>query len=304
MDIVGTPSLLCEAEVLVMVHEVLQQLGVQHFTIHINHRAILQELAVLIGASGQEQTLAIALDKLDKIGAEGVRSVLQTRGFTPNTLDQLSFLFELPDTQAARWELLSERLGSSQRGLQAIQKALQYTRDLGLKHPAITLDPTLARGLSYYTGTIFEVKIQEATGGSIGGGGRYDGLTDVFGLPGMTGVGFSFGLERLYTVLETQNLFPTHLSTTTQILLANIEEASLGWALEVLATLRTHDICAELYPETIPLKRQLQYAHKRSIPWVAVIGTQEQEARTVALKNMQEGTQQSYTPQALLEVLS
>ncbi len=305
-DIVGADSLLCEAEILVMIHEVLRQLGVKEFSLHINHRGILKGLAALAGAADKEQALCMALDKLEKVGKEKVVEELQRRGFTPAALEKLAFLFALPTAQAARWTLLSTQLASAAagtQGLQDLQKIMRYVEALGLENHAITLDPTLARGLSYYTGTVFEVKIK-GQAGSIGGGGRYDGLTDIFGVAGITGVGFSFGLDRLYQVLEALALFPATVGKTTQVLIANLDPSSETWALRVLAALRAHHIRAEIYPEPVKLKKQLQYADKRQLPWVAIIGEAEQAAGMVMLKNMQTGGQQEHTLVQLLQKLS
>jgi histidyl-tRNA synthetase len=232
---------------------------------------------------------------------------LQRKGFTATALEKLLFLFDLPATQEDRWALVTEQrapTSAGKAGLQAMQQVLAYVKALGIKAPSIMLDPTLARGLSYYTGTIFEVKVQDMAWGSIGGGGRYDGLTDVFGLPGVSGVGFSFGMDRLYAVLDELDLFPPHTDPATQVMLANLDQASESWALQVLAALRSHNIQAEIYPEAMKLKKQLQYAHKRLIPFVAIIGEEEQAAQMVALKDMQTGTQQQYSLDQLVNELS
>lgn len=307
IDVIGTSSLLCEAEIIALIHQVLQQLGVKDFSIHINHRGVLKGLAVLAGAANQEDALCMALDKLDKVGKDRVLEELQRKGFTTEALEKLSFLFDLPVTQEDRWIVLEKQLATTQEGLaglQALQKILAYVQALGIEKPSVTFDPTLARGLSYYTGTVFEVKVKDMAWGSIGGGGRYDGLTDIFGLPDVSGVGFSFGLDRLYEVVEELGLFPESLGSPTTVMLANLDQASEKWALKVLATLRSHGIQAEIYPEPLKLKKQLQYAHKRQIPWVAIIGEEEQATQQVALKNMQTGTQQPYSLDLLIKELS
>ena len=305
-DIVGTNSLLCEAEILVMIHEALRQLGVKEFSIHLNHRGVLKGLAELAGAPDKEQPLCLALDKLDKIGQKKVEEELLKRGFTPAALEQLGFLFALPTTQAERWALLTTQLATAAagaKGIEELQSIMHYTRALGLENHAITLDPTLARGLSYYTGTVFEVKIQ-GQAGSIGGGGRYDNLTDIFGVPGITGVGFSFGLDRLCQVVEDLNLFPPSMGKSTQVLISYLDPSSQTWALQVLAALRAKNIRAEVYPEAVKLKKMLQYAHKRQLPWVAIIGEEENATGMVTLKNMQTVAQQHYTLEALVKELS
>ena len=302
IDIVGTSSLLCEAEILVMIHEVLMKLGIKDFTIHINHRAILKDLATMIGAAEQEGTLCVALDKLDKLGKDKVLEELKKKEFSSTALAKLAFIFDLPTTQADRWSVLIKKLGPTQSGVQDMQKILNYVQALGLEQPSIVPDPTLARGLSYYTGTIFEIK--NLDWGSIGGGGRYDGLTDLFGLPGVSGVGFSFGLDRLYAMLEELDLFPSQLGLATQVMITNLNQASEAWGLRILSVLRSHNIQAEIYPETVKMKKQLQYAHKRHIPFVAIIGERELETQMVTLKDMQVGTQQLYSLEQLVPALS
>lgn len=304
VDTVGTKSLLYEAEIIVMIHEVLLRLGVKDFTIHMNHRDVLKGLATLAGATDQAHALGATLDKLDKVGKDKVLRELEDKGFSPNALAKLMFIFDLPTTQKDRWAVLTKQLGPNQIGVQEMQKILDYTHALGLEEPSITLDLTLARGLSYYTGTIFEVKIKHFGWGSMGGGGRYDGLTDAFGQTGMSGVGFSFGLDRLYEVLEALNLWPSTIGYDTQVMLANLDHLSEQWALKVLATLRKNEIRAEIYPETARLQKQLQYAQKRQIPFVAIIGSDEQAAGVVALKNMQTGTQKPCSLALLLQELS
>ena len=306
VDVVGTDSLLCEAEILVLIHEVLQQLGVQDFSVHINHRGVLQGLATLVGAADQEEALCVALDKLDKVGMDRVLAELQNKGLAAAALEELSFLFDLPEAQADRWAILEERLATipaGQQGLQAMQQILDYVQALGLKEPSVVLDPTLARGLSYYTGTVLEVKLNCLNWGSIGGGGRYDGLTDVFGLPGMSGVGFSFGLDRLYAAMEELDLLPSAAGCTTQILLTNLDEDSVQWALRVLGVLRKHDLRAECYPATTRLKKQLQYANKRQIPLVAILGEEERLAQIITLKDMHTGTQRRLSVDQLVQEL-
>jgi histidyl-tRNA synthetase len=304
IDTVGTQSLLCESEILVMIHEVLLRLGVKDFTIHMNHRDVLKSLATLAGVTDQAYALGATLDKLDKVGKDKVLQELKDKGFSSNALAKLMFIFDLPTTQKDRWAVLTKQLGHTQKGMQEMQKILHYVHALGLEEPSITLDPTLARGLSYYTGTVFEVKMKHFSWGSMGGGGRYDGLTDAFGQTGMSGVGFSFGIDRLYEVLEELNLWPSPIGHNTQVMLANIDHPSEQWALRVLATLRKYGIRAEIYPETTRLQKQLQYAQKRQIPFVAIIGGKEQAAGVVALKNMQTGTQEPYSLELLLQALS
>ena len=307
VDIVGTSSLLCEAEILVLAHEVLRQLGIKDFSIQLNHRGLLKGLATLVGAPGQEEDLCVTLDKLDKVGKDSVLAELRRKGFDPTALNNILFIFDLPAAKEDRWECLAEKLTSipeAQGGLEAMRQILAYVETMGLTAPSITIDPTLARGLSYYTGAVFEVKAHHLAWGSIGGGGRYDGLTDIFGLPGISGVGFSFGLDRLYGILKELNLFPADTDRAIQVLLTNLDTASMQWALEVMGALRAHNIRAECYPDAIKLKKQLHYAHKRQIPFVAILGEEERVAQMVTLKDMQSGTQQQYSVDELIQRLS
>ncbi len=306
-DIVGTSSLLCEAEILALIHEVFRQLGLRDFTIHLNHRGVLRGIAALMGATNQEEALCVALDKLDKLGKSRVLEELQHKGFASASLEKLSFIFDLPAEQADRWAILAEQLEPVQAGktgIQVINQILAYARALKIEESAIELNPTLARGLSYYTGTIFEVKMKHMNWGSIGGGGRYDGLTDVFGLPGISGVGFSFGLDRLYAVLEELDLLPYQVSATNRVMLTNLSPTLEAHSLEMLALLRSYNIQAEIYPEVVKLKKQLRYAHQRNIPWVAIIGEEEQKKQVVVLRDMLSGTQQTYGLEQLVEKLT
>lgn len=303
VDIVGTSSLLCEAEILVMIHEVLYKLGIKDFTVHMNHRNILKSLATLTGMVNQENVLGVALDKLDKVGQTQVLKELGNKGFTSTALEKLAFIFDLPATPTDRWDALSKKLDHNHAGMQEMQKIHDYVHALGLEAPSIILDPTLARGLTYYTGTVFEVKMKDLHWGSIGGGGRYDRLASTFGLPQMSGVGFSFGLDRLYAILEELDLWPFTMGPHTQVMLTNLDHQSEQWALKVLSTLRANGIYATIYPETTKLKKQLQHAHKLQIPFVAIIGDKEQAAGYVTLKNMQTGTQQQHTLALLLQEL-
>lgn len=304
MDIVGASSLLCEAEILVIVHQILRRLGVKDFTIHLNHRDVLKKLTAHLGISQQhEAAFCTILDKLDKIGQSKVLSLLQEQGLSPAYVERLLFIFNLPSQKTDRWTLLNQHLGVN-KGMQEMQQIIDYIYAMGIEDPAIMLDPTLARGLDYYTGTIFEVKIAGEHVGSIGGGGRYDGLTDLFGLPGIAGVGFSFGLDRLYHVLETRKLFPNLSQNTPKVLLVNLARSSEQWALQVLMALRNQGIPTELYPEYVQLKRSLRYANYHQVPFVAIIGEEEHTDGKVTLKNMQEGTQQLCTLEQICQTLS
>ncbi|MEM7383288.1 MAG: histidine--tRNA ligase [Bacteroidota bacterium] len=305
-DVVGTPSLICEAEVLAMAYQVLQQLGIRSFTIQLNHRAILKSLAALIGKASQENTFCMVLDKLDKLGQQRVWEELIRKGFCPESLDQLQFIFNLPPTNQAKLEALKSRLSQSEeglRGLEEIHQILQYITALGAEDIPITIVPTLARGLTYYTGAIFEAKIQSISIGSLGGGGRYDHLTDRFGMPGLTGVGFSWGVDRIYAVMEELGLLPHDNIATTQVMLTNPDKEAEQLALAIATQLRAQGISAEIYPEQGRLKQQLTYANKKDIPFVVIIGSEEKKMSKFVLKEMRTGAQHIYTLDELIAVL-
>ncbi len=306
IDVVGTTSLLCEAEILVMAHEVLHKLGIKDFDIQINHRGLLKGIAILLGEADKENALCVAIDKLDKVGKDKVFEELIHKGFAPAALEKLQSIVDLQGINETKLEVLISLLAHTKESLEslhALRKILTYVKILNLEDANITFNPTLARGLTYYTGTIFEVKMRHLTIGSIGGGGRYDQLTDIFGLPGMSGIGFSFGIERLYAVMEELDLFPQNTNNTTKVMLTNLDEESEKLALTVLTQLRANDIKAEIYPEPVKLKKQLNYAHKRAIPFVIMVNKEETLANVFTLKDMHAGTQQQYSLDQIVQNL-
>ncbi|MBD1397617.1 histidine--tRNA ligase [Pontibacter sp. JH31] len=302
-DVVGTNSLLCEAEIVQMIDEVLSTLGMTDFTIKINHRGILAGIAEAIGEKGREGDICVAIDKLDKIGAEGVRKELLERGIAEGAVDKLEPLYNLTGTNEEILTQLQTILGNTeegQRGLQDLQAVWQYLEQLGsyalvTKNPSgqprLQLDVTLARGLSYYTGCIFEVKVNNANMGSISGGGRYDNLTGMFGMPGVSGVGFSFGVDRIYDVLEELQLFPASSEVGTKVLIVQFDKESEMYALPLLQKMRDADIASELYPEAAKLKKQMSYADQKNIPFVLLIGSEEMATGKLKLRDMQTGEQ-------------
>lgn len=297
-DVVGTDSLLCEAEIIGMIRQVFSKLGLNDYSIKINNRKILTGIAEAIGAEGKEGPLCVAIDKLDKIGWEKVQEELQQRGFENSSLVQLEPLVNLKEGVSNRIEVLNGFLKNSPIGLQGLQEleaVFKLLEGMGSNLDHVDFDPMLARGLSYYTGAIFEVKIHGVSIGSVSGGGRYDNLTGVFGLPGVPGVGFSFGVDRLYDVLEELNLFPAQRLEGTQLLLAHFDQAGFDYALSCLTVLREAGIRAELYPEVTKLKKQLEYASKKELPFVGICGDQEIATGTVALKVLATGVQENLT---------
>ncbi|WP_038032762.1 histidine--tRNA ligase [Thermonema rossianum] len=296
-DVVGTDSLLCEAEIVLMITEVFRRLGIEDYTIKINHRELLRAMSEWIGAAGQEQALCVAIDKLDKIGQEGVVRELQERGFAQHQIEQLLPLFEVNGTYAEVLKHFAEQmkeLASAKKAiedLQAIQSLLEEASGQPLNTFPLMLDPTLARGLSYYTGAIFEVKVNNVAIGSVSGGGRYDNLTGTFGKEGLTGVGFSFGLDRLYDVMEALDLFPKDTRAGVDVMLVHFDAESRKGVLPLLQRLRGAGIKAELYPQADKIKKQMKYANKKGTPWVLLAGSEELQRQSVQLKNMHTGEQ-------------
>ncbi len=311
-DVVGTDSLVCEAEIMLMVHEILRNLGIADFTLKINNRKILAGIAEIIGRLGEESTLAVAIDKLDKIGPEKVTEELLERGFTDENITALAPLFSFTGTPAQILDALRTWLAASvvaQEGIVELAETLRLATEMGLADPQLELDVTLARGLSYYTGAIFEVKANSTGGvplaiGSISGGGRYDNLTGTFGMPGLSGVGISFGVDRIYDVMEELDLFPTTAGQGTQVLLACFDAEGLALALPLVGQLRAANVPAEVYPDLAKVKKQLDYANQKQIPYVVLIGSEEVQTGQLTLKNMLTGDQEKLSAGQLLERFS
>ncbi len=324
-DMVGTDSLLCEAEIVLMAAQVLNGLGLDDFTIKINHRKILSGLYQAINGGGNESDLFVAIDKLDKIGETGVAEELKQRGFSEDSISLLFKFLRVSGSFEEKLKALNENFNealavstvdtdenspNTERGLYGTAKGtirafqgaagfrqLTEVRELltasGFKQfDRLEFDPTLARGLSYYTGCIFEVKINNVQMGSVSGGGRYDNLTGSFGLPGVSGVGFSFGVDRLYDCLEALDLFTATAETPTRCLITHFDAASGRAALPLLAQLRAAGIPSELYPDASKLQKQFKYADAKGIPLVVVMGPEEVAAGVVKIKIMQTGVEQ------------
>ncbi|KAA3438560.1 histidine--tRNA ligase [Rufibacter hautae] len=305
-DVVGTNSLLCEAEIILMMDEVLSTLGLDDFTIKFNHRGLLAGIAEAIGAHGREADLCVAIDKLDKIGQEAVNEELRQKNFSQESVEKLRPILNLAGDIADLLPQLDTLLQDSEegkRGLRDIRSMLSFLDSFTVNKAKIQLDVTLARGLSYYTGCIFEVKVNNVQMGSISGGGRYDNLTGMFGLPNVSGVGFSFGVDRIFDVLEELNLFPQESQTITQLLIVNFDEDSMCYSLPVLQTLRAAGISAELYPESAKLKKQMGYADQKKIPYVLLVGSEEMESGLLNLRNMRTGAQEKLPLQDILTTL-
>jgi len=300
-DVVGTNSLLCEAEIVAMIDQVLTSLGITDYTIQINHRQLLVAMSEAIGAPGREVELATALDKVHKAGFEKVEAELLEKGFSRESVDTLR-----PMTAwFGQWtELKKEitnwrRFASGQKGIDDLDMIFGYLEKLKVK-PNVLFNASLARGLTYYTGTIFEVVVNNAKMGSICGGGRYDNLTGIFGLPDVSGVGISFGVDRIYDVMEQLNLFPEQQLVFSEALLVALDEESEYYALDLLSDLRANGIASELYPDKVKLKKALGYADKNGIPFVILIGSNEIQSGLLTVKHMKSGKQEQLNRDELL----
>ena len=300
-DVVGTNSLLCEAEIVLMMAQVLGGLGLDDFTIKINHRGVLRGIFEALGGEGKETDLLVAIDKLDKIGRDGVSKELQEKGFSEAAIDTLFGLLNVDGDFTGRLARLGTGFATNaapntegSRGLSELAEVRDLLAASGFRHfDRLEFDPTLARGLSYYTGCIFEVKINNVQGmGSVSGGGRYDNLTGAFGLPNVSGVGFSFGVDRLYDCLESLDLFTETPETPTRCLITHFDAGTGRAALPLLAQLRAAGIPSELYPDATKLQKQFKYADAKGIPLVLVLGPEELAAGVVKIKIMKTGAEQ------------
>jgi histidyl-tRNA synthetase len=274
---------------------VFTDLGLKGVTIKINNRKILSGIAEVIGAKDKLIDFTVALDKLDKIGEEGVKKEMIEKGISENAIEKVQPLFNFTGSISEKINQLSNLLASSDEGMKGV-KELQFICDnvakLGLKESILDLDVTLARGLNYYTGAIFEVAPPKSVAmGSIGGGGRYDDLTGIFGLKDMSGVGISFGLDRIYLVVEELNLFPETVFASSKALFINYGEKEAFYALEAITKLRASNIKVELYPDSVKVGKQFMYADKRQIPFAVIVGETEMNEGKYALKNLVSGEQ-------------
>ncbi len=296
-DVVGSTSLWQEVNFVQLYDAVFSQLQLEGVTIKINNRKILSGIAEVIGASDKLIDFTVALDKLDKIGAEGVKKEMLSKGISEAAIIKVQPLFDFTGTTTEKLAQLKALLTDSEEGLKGVAE-LEFIMNafdtMPLQTATLDVDVTLARGLNYYTGAIFEVAAPATVKmGSIGGGGRYDDLTGIFGLKNISGVGISFGLDRIYLVLEELGLFPETVTKTTKVLFINFGETEALYAMQAISMLRSHGIAAELYPDAAKMKKQMTYADKRTIPFVILTGSNEVENNTVTLKNMQAGTQET-----------
>ncbi len=300
-DVVGSNSLLNEVELVQMIDTVFTQFGIR-VAIKINNRKILSGIAEIIGEADKIVDITVAIDKLDKIGLDNVNAELASKGIPQEAIDKLQPIIQLSGTNEEKLDTLKQVLAASQTGMKGIEESEFILKTLaGLNiRSEVELDLTLARGLNYYTGAIFEVKALDVQIGSISGGGRYDNLTGVFGMEGVSGVGISFGADRIYDVLNQLDLYPKDASAGTQVLFVNFGEAETAYVLPILAKVRAADISAEIYPDSAKMKKQMSYANAKAVPFVAIVGENEMQEGKVTLKNMATGEQALITPDELI----
>ena len=304
VDVIGSKSLLSEVELVDIVARVFSKLGIS-VTLKMNNRKILYGIAESIGHADKMMDITVAIDKLDKIGLDNVKNELRERGIDDEAINKLQPILELSGTNDEKLETLSNVIGGSETGVLGIEEMRTIFAGVAKAGIALTpeLDLSLARGLNYYTGAIFEVKANDYQIGSISGGGRYDDLTGIFGMPGMSGVGISFGADRIYDVMLGLNLFPEELACSTKVFFVNLGKAEEEAAMPIISQLRDNGIATEIYPESAKMKKQMEYATRRGIPYVVIIGSNELERGVATIKNMRSGEQMEVSLNDIASVL-
>lgn len=303
-DVVGSDSLVNEIELISLIDEVFSRFGI-NITIKVNNRKVLSGVAEVIGAPEKIVDITVAIDKIDKIGLENVNAELREKGITDEAIATLQPLLQLAGSNDEKLQTLETLLATSEVGMKGIEELRYVLGHVDALHMKATteLDVSLARGLNYYTGTILEVKANDVVMGSITGGGRYDNLTGVFGLDGVSGVGISFGADRIFDVLNMLNLYPVEITSSTKVFFTNFGENEATMALNYAMQLRKSGISAEIYPTSAKMKKQMGYANDKNIPFVAIVGESELEQGVVTLKDMTTGEQQQLTIEAVIEKL-
>lgn len=304
-DIVGSDSLLNEVELVQIMDTVFQRLGIR-VQIKINNRKLLSGIAEIVGEADKIVDITVAIDKLEKIGLDKVNDELRADGISEDAISKLQPVITLSGTNEEKLQVMSEFLADSEigkKGIEELKFILATAEKTNLKNE-LELDLTLARGLNYYTGAIFEVKALDTPMGSITGGGRYDNLTGIFGMPGISGVGISFGADRIYDVLNTLDLYPKEITTNTQLLFINFGEKETEYCLPIVTAARANGIRTELYPDSAKMKKQMSYANANAIPYVALAGDNEIEQGVVTLKNMETGEQKQVSPEEMIKIIN
>ena len=304
-DVVGSDSLLNEVELVQIIDTVFTKFGI-NVQIKLNNRKILAGIAEYIGQPDKIVDITVAIDKLDKVGVEAVNAEMLANGITQDAVDKLQPILTMSGTNVEKLETIAQPIGTSEIGLKGVEETrfiLEKIEAVGLKNE-LQLDLTLARGLNYYTGAIFEVKAKDVAIGSITGGGRYDNLTGIFGMPGLSGVGISFGADRIYDVLNTLDLYPQNAIQATQVLFINFGEAEADYCLPIAGQIRAAGISVELYPDCAKMKKQMAYANAKGIPFVVLAGESEINQGKVTLKNMLTGDQQLVSTEELIAIIT
>lgn len=301
-DIVGSDSLLNEVELMQIIDTVFSKLGI-HVEIKINNRKILTGIAEIIGQADKIVDITITIDKLDKIGLDNVKQELAERGLTNEQIEKIEPILTLSGTNAEKLAVMRNLLSNSETGLKGLDEIEYILSKLTDTKSIVNLDLSLARGLNYYTGAIFEVKALDVQIGSITGGGRYDNLTGIFGMPGVSGVGISFGADRIYDVLNQLNLYPKEMLMGTQVMCVNFGEVEADYCLPIISRLRSEGISAEMYPDAVKMKKQMAYANAKQIPYVILAGETEISASKMMLKNMETGEQELLSVEEAIEHL-
>ena len=304
-DVVGSDSLLNEVELVQIIDTVFTKFGI-NVQIKLNNRKILAGIAEYIGQPDKIVDITVAIDKLDKVGVEAVNAEMLANGITQDAVDKLQPILTMSGTNVEKLETIAQTIGTSEIGVKGVEETrfiLEKIESVGLKNE-LQLDLTLARGLNYYTGAIFEVKAKDVAIGSITGGGRYDNLTGIFGMPGLSGVGISFGADRIYDVLNTLDLYPQNAIQATQVLFINFGEAEADYCLPIAGQIRAAGISVELYPDCVKMKKQMAYANAKGIPFVVLAGESEINQGKVTLKNMLTGDQQLVSTEELIAIIT
>ena len=304
-DVVGSDSLLNEVELVQIIDTVFTKFGI-NVQIKLNNRKILAGIAEYIGQPDKIIDITVAIDKLDKIGVEAVNAEMLANGITQDAVDKLQPILTMSGTNVEKLETIAQTIGTSEIGVKGVEETRfiwEKIEAVGLKNE-LQLDLTLARGLNYYTGAIFEVKAKDVSIGSITGGGRYDNLTGIFGMPGLSGVGISFGADRIYDVLNTLDLYPQNAIQATQVLFINFGEAEADYCLPIAGQIRAAGISVELYPDCAKMKKQMAYANAKGIPFVVLAGESEINQGKVTLKNMLTGDQQLVSAEELIAIIT
>lgn len=306
-DVVGSDSLLHEVDFVLIFNEVLRNFNIPNFSIKLNNRKVLAGVAEVIGESEKLVKITVAIDKLDKIGVEGVQNELKNIGLSDEVINKLDPLFNLSGGFDSKMDQMTSFLADSEIGMKGLEELkFVYSKldSIGFDFSVLDFDVTLARGLNYYTGCIFEVGVSDVQIGSICGGGRYDDLTGVFGMKGLSGVGISFGADRIFDVLEELNLFPSTINQGSQILFINFGGDEEAFSFESVFKLRSAGIKAELYPDAVKMKKQMKFANDKSVPFVAMAGSEEIKTGSITVKNMETGDQESLSIEELIKKLA